>query len=944
MPNEINVAAVSRVVNVDLIMKKLFWRALFFLIPFFYSIYVSSQPEGKKDCATTCFSSSVISVEEISANCRIYELKVSYSGDCAHALSHYSVAIPCGQITNVFNSENWAQEIGTDPTTRLSGFKIDGIANFGEGIRTSFHVKFTVCSTDEPCADKLKCWQPLVAYKASTCINYETLNVACKSLKASLQHQDVSCFDAADGSLAVLIEDGHEPFTFLWSDNSTAQSLEGVKAGDYTVIVKDALGAELTLSATVAQPEPISLEGTISPATCNGKANGAIGLTVSGGNAPYTFSWSNGANTKDITALAAGQYFVTVKDAGNCTATARFTVSNASALSLSVSMTAPECNSPNGILNVSVTGGQAPYSFQWSNGETSEDLSDIPAGLYSVTVTDQGGCSAQRSVFLKENNTLTVKASSTPASCAGDATGSIDLTVSGGTAPYTYTWSTGGYTEDLSNLESGYYTVKVVDGKGCAVTANYTVTTKTFQVPRTVVQPACEGESNGSITLLEPTGGTAPYTYQWSNGETGPALTDLSAGSYTVTITDATGCSKTLSLSISDPAPIVATASVSSNACNEEGSYLIDLEVSGGTKPYSFQWSNGPSTEDVQELSGGTYTVVITDGKGCSISEDVIVVAGPALACLIDDVEAPRCGSTDNSISTSVIDADSYQWSVASSDNTWAIAAANSPSVTYTAGSANSSATFTLTVTKDGCSKTCLYTISACVPDEGGHPGGEEPGDGDGETCADCFSTAGASLTSSDGCRTFEIEVSTTGRCARELSHWTIAIPCGDISNYSNSQGWKMEVGLDPTTGMYGLKVDDISSFGKEAGSFTVRFTLCNMNCDLRGWDPAVAYKAGQCVATENVVLENLRGITTSVAAYPNPFTDVIHFEWQASTMQVNLDIVDQYGNVVLHSSSAERDGKGNFIDLHASSLPKGMYYYRLTVDGSVHNGKLSKR
>ena len=958
--------------NVDVIMKKLFWRTLFFLIPFLYSIYASSQPAGKKDCSTTCFSSEIISVEEISATCKRYELKVSYSGDCAHALSHYSVAVPCGEITDISNSENWAEVIGTDPTTGLAGFKIDGIANFGEGTTTSFNVKFTVCSSDETCADQLKCWQPVVAYKASTCVNYETVTVTCKSLKASLQHQDVSCFGSADGSLSVVIEDGHEPYSFLWSDNSTAQSRVGIKAGEYSVIVKDASGSELMLSQTISEPEQVLIQGAVSPASCNGKNDGAVDLTVSGGNAPFTFSWSNSRTTEDITDLGAGQYFVTATDNSNCSVTARFTVPNISTLSLTVGMGAPDCSGANGSIDLGVSGGEAPYSYQWSNGASTEDLSNLTAGLYSVTVTDNAGCIAQRSLFLKENNTLSVKGVPTHASCAGDPTGSIDLTVLGGTAPYTFTWSNGATTEDPSQLASGFYTVKVQDSKGCVVNASYTVTKTTFHVPSTILQPTCDSEANGAITLLEPIGGVAPYKYEWSNGELGNTLTDLAPGSYTVTVTDATGCSKTLSLRVSAPAPIVATASVSSNACNEIGSSVIDLTVSGGTAPYSYQWSNGASTQDLDGLPGGTYTVVITDAKGCSVSKDVVVEIGTPLPCMIEEpVTGPVCGSSNNRLSTSLVDADSYAWSVQSSDNSWSITSGTTSSITYSAGAEGSTATFTLTVTKDGCTKTCSYTVSACVPGNTGEepgseePGGEQPGDGEqpggeepggetpgnetpgknnGESCEECLNTTATLIASSGGCHTYEVRVNTNGLCANELSHWTIAIPCGYVSDYTNSRGWKMEIGADPTTGLNGLKVDGISTFGKKPESFTVRFTLCETNCDLSTWNPVVAYKAGQCVATEGIIIDASNIGSTLVAVYPNPFSHVIHFEWQAVNQHTSLDIIDQYGNVVMHSTSADADANGFYVNLEASSLPKGMYYYRLVVDGKAYNGKLSKR
>ena len=949
-------------------MKKFIWRALFFVGPFLYSILASAQPQTKNDCSTTCFSSEVVSVQDISETCKSYEIRVSFTGDCSHALSHYSVAVPCGEVTALSNSENWKQEIGVDPTTGVSGLKIDDIQAFGEGPINFFTVRFTICAADNPCADQLQCWQPVVAYKASTCVNYETVEVNCNALKASLVHQDASCFGVADGSLSVVIEEGQEPFSFQWSDNSSEQSLLNAKAGEYSVIVRDAKGAELTLTETISEPEQISIEGVVTPATCNGKADGAVDLTVSGGTTPYTISWTNGSSSEDLQGVASGHYTVTVTDNKNCSATRRFSIGAMSTLNLTTTLVTPDCNAANGAIDLTVNGGAAPYAFEWSTGATTEDLNNLGAGLFNVTVTDSKGCSAERSVFLKENNTLSVKGLPTPTACSGPASGSIDLTVSGGTAPYTIVWSNGESTEDLANLGTGLYTVKVQDSKGCTTTASYSISKKTFQIPRTITQPSCSGLEDGSIELLEPIGGAAPYTYQWSTGETGQILTGLGAGLYTVTITDATGCSQTLSMTINAPTAIIASASVSSNTCNEDGSNTIDLTVSGGTAPYTYQWSNGTSTEDLAGISSGTYTVIITDARGCTVSKDVVIETGSApLACGIQELTtSPLCGSLNNILSSTVADADSYQWTVNSTDNSWVITSANSASIQFSAGTANTSATFTLTMTKDGCSKTCNYTVTTCTTDDnsGEEPGGEQPGDGepggevpggeqpgngipddDGDqSCDTCFDTVATLVASSGDCRTYEVAISTNGLCAHELSHWTLAIPCGQISNYSNSAGWTMVTGQDPTTGLHGLKVDNISSFGKEVESFTVRFTLCGSDCDVSMWRPEIAYKAGECVAIETISINAAAVPANSVAVYPNPFTEQINFEWQAGQEQMSLDIIDQYGNVVLHSNAPAEKTNGYSLALESSSLPKGMYYYRMVVDGRTYSGKLTKR
>ncbi|HEX8039569.1 MAG TPA: T9SS type A sorting domain-containing protein [Chryseosolibacter sp.] len=937
-------------------MKKFLLRALFFLLPFLYSIYVSAQPGKERDCSTTCFSTEVVSMEKISATCTAYELRVSYSGKCAHALSHFTVQVPCGKIGDLWNSQNWKQVYGTDPTTGLTGFKIDDISGFGETAEQHFTVKFTLCAEGESCAGQLTCWQPIVAYKASTCVNYDTLSVRCQQLKASLKKQDASCFGAADGSLSVVTEAGQEPFTFSWSDGSVDSAITGLSAGLYVVVVRDASGAELTLQDTIRQSGQIVLNGQATPASCNGLANGTIDLTVSGGVPPYSFLWNNGATTEDPDGLASGSYSVNVTDAKGCTAEGRFTVGNKANIRITSSLLKPDCNDNNGTIDITVSGGRSPYTFQWSDGSTGEDLTGIPAGLYTVTVTDSAGCFEKAAFLLRENNTLAITGTPLPTSCSDDASGLIDISVLGGTAPYSFTWSNGATTEDLSGLTSGYYTVTVTDAKGCTANAGFTVAKKTFQLSRTVHSPSCNGGADGTVTLDPPDGGTEPYTYQWSNGATGPSLSDVSAGVYTVVVTDATGCSRTLTITVTDPQPLAVTSSVSNSNCNAEGFFSIDLTVSGGTAPYTFSWSDGSTIEDIDSLHSGTYSVVITDANGCNTVKEIVVEAPPApWACLISEPAAmPVCGSVSNQLSTTVTDAESYSWTIASSDGNWSITSpADSAAISFTAGGQNSSATFTLTIQKDGCLKTCTYTITACTtqdnngggtdPGEGGP--GETPGSGDGgdQTCGDCFNTTATLINEEGSCRTYEMEVSTTGLCRHELSHWTLAIPCGSIRDYSNSEGWKMVFGQDPTTGLYGLKVDDINAFGKEVASFTVRFTLCeSVNCDLSSWTPTVAYKAGLCVSKETINLTGAPALTVSV--YPNPFEEAINFEWSLSGEHAVLQIIDQYGNTVCHTSSVSENGNKYSIGFNTPSLPRGIYYYRLTVDGKTFTGKVSKR
>jgi hypothetical protein len=458
---------------------------------------------------------------------------------------------------------------------------------------------------------------------------------------------------------------------------------------------------------------------------------------------------------------------------------------------------------------------------------------------------------------------------------------------------------------------------------------------------------------------VNPYGGTEPYQYIWSNGDTGNSISDLPPGVYDVNITDSTGCSRKLIFVITDPAAITASATVSNDQCNADGHFNIDLTVSGGKEPYQYEWSNGSTTQDLDSVGTGTYTVVITDANGCTLTKEVIVSGGASgWTCLITQPDTiPACGSANNVLATPITGADSYVWSVASSDGQWKITTgASSGSITYTAGQKDSNATFTLIITKDGCTQTCSVTLATCASDSTGG-GDPDPGNGGGgegpenETCDECFDTSVVEVSDNGSCKTYEITVNTNGNCLHELSHWDIGIPCGTPKDYSNSGGWEMEFGKDPTTGLYGLKVDGVNSFGKERESFTVKFTLCyDIACGeiLEGWDPIVAYKAGQCIGYDTVDVENDDNGESpefTLTAYPNPFSNEVTFEWTAEEDDyVTLDIMDQFGKRVaeLFSQKVSKGEKYKF-DWIRSDLKESLYIYRLHSSKQTVYGKLFK-
>lgn len=686
---------------------------------------VKADPKKNKSCENNCFSSSILSAVPDDNGCVNYELEVSYSGKCASDLSHYTVAIPdCASLSAVSNSEGWKQELNiTDPKTGLSGFKIDDIPNFGESCGfTSFKVNFTLCSSCNDCSTELNCWSPIVAYKAGSCIFYDTLNVSCNPpIEATVQKKDLSCYASNDGELNVIVTEGTEPYSFIWSNGDTTQMISNLVAGEYSVQIIDGAGEELILEEVVAQPQEIVAAATIQNEDCGGMYNGSITLTVEGGVGGFTYLWSNGSAANSLDSLAAGIYTVQITDSSGCFINVSYEVLSTSNLVIQSNVTHASCIRNNGAIDITMSGGSGEYSYNWSNGESSEDISNLEPGSYTVTVSDSNGCQTSASYNINIINTLTIMASVTKTGCLEDNSGAIDITVSGGTQPYSFLWSNGDTTEDLTQLDAGTYSVTVTDAEGCIRSLSFLISSEKIAVSVDVNKPKCYGDTDGSITVT-PQSGIAPYSYVWSNGEITSEIGDLGVGFYSVTITDAIGCSATYGYFLNQPAQLTGSYEISSS-CGNEGSYAIDLTISGGTSPYVYEWSTGEKSEDLDGLSSGVYSVLVIDNNQCTYTNEIIIDADPVvLSCLIEEPkEDIICNTTGNILNAIVEGGDSYHWSVVSSDGSWVITSGeNTPQITYTAGNKDISATFNLMIEKEDCQESCTITLTGCpTPDCG---------------------------------------------------------------------------------------------------------------------------------------------------------------------------------------------------------------------------------
>ncbi|GEO02686.1 hypothetical protein AAE02nite_03500 [Adhaeribacter aerolatus] len=299
-------------------------------------------------------------------------------------------------------------------------------------------------------------------------------------------------------------------------------------------------------------------------------------------------------------------------------------------LTTKVTQAQPGWNWPNGVgaIDLTVLGGTGPYTYRWNSGTATEDLPKATPGLYSVTVTDATGCSATTTVNVGVIDTpLTVTSSHTNVSRYGAADGSIDLSVIGGTGPYTFKWNAGAANEDLSRVTHGLYTVWVIDATGdSAYTAVYVSAYKEPLALQTAHNPASRsGADDGSIDLTV-IGGVAPYTYRWNAGVATEDLPRATPGLYTVTVTDATGATVTTSVYVSvkgQPLALRASHTDASDWGKDDGS--IDLTIVGGVAPYKVKWNAGSAMEDLPRVLPGIYKVTVTDAKGATATLTVEV-------------------------------------------------------------------------------------------------------------------------------------------------------------------------------------------------------------------------------------------------------------------------------------------------------------------------------
>ncbi|MCC7223750.1 MAG: DUF11 domain-containing protein, partial [Chitinophagales bacterium] len=489
----------------------------------------------------------------------------------------------------------------------------------------------------------------------------------------------------------------------------TTQSLSGLTAGTYSVTVTDANGCTDECTTTVQEPGcSLTASASGTNVLCTGGADGTASASATGNTGAVTYLWSNGETTQNISSLTAGTYSVTITETPTCTAVASYTVTEPSAaVDATCSKTDVTTNGgADGTASVSASGGTSPYTYLWNTGATTSSISGLVAGTYSVTVTDANGCTDECTTTVQEPGcSLTASASGTNVLCNGGADGTATATASGNTGAVTYLWSNGATTASISSLAVGTYSVTITETPTCTAVASYTVTEPSAALDATCSKTdvTTNGGADGTASVSA-SGGTSPYTYLWNTGATTASISGLTAGTYSVTVTDANGCTDECTTTVQEPGcNLTASASGTNVLCTGGADGTASATASGNLGAVTYLWSNGATTQNVNSLAAGTYSVTITETPTCTaVASYTVTEPSAALDATCSKTDVTTNGGADGTASVSASGGTSpytYLW------NTGATTASISG---LTAG------TYSVTVTDaNGCSDACTTVINA---------------------------------------------------------------------------------------------------------------------------------------------------------------------------------------------------------------------------------------
>lgn len=527
----------------------------------------------------------------------------------------------------------------------------------------------------------------------------------------------ITCFGGATGS-STATATGTGPFTFTWSPATTSvvsspsTTASGMISGTYNINVTDvATGCITSQTLNILQPTQMTITSNVTNATCNGANNGSITAVISGGTPNYTLNWLPAGTGTAITNLAPGNYTVNANDANGCVISRTFAITAPGAFTVTSTQTNVSCNTgSNGAISLTVTGGTPGYNFNWTPigpfpGSAASSVNGLIANIYTVTITDFNGCQTVQNYTITEPTALGHTVTTTNAVCNSSCTGTASQVVTGGTPTYSFSWSSvAATTQSVGALCAGNYTATITDGNGCVSTRTFAITQPAaIAITITPTSPKCNAACDGSITT-NITGGNPAYVYSWAPAGVGPNPTGLCAGTYTLSITDASLCPGSAVVTLTNPPLLLSNVTFTNPLCNANCNGVAVSTPVNTVAPVQFTWTTVPpqTAATATGLCSGTYSVFILDGNGCT-DTGAVTLSNPPLLNVNISVLAATCGSAN------------AQASVTPSGGTPSYTFAWTPAVAGNTNVANNIAAgvYTVSVTdNNGCNNTISFPVS----------------------------------------------------------------------------------------------------------------------------------------------------------------------------------------------------------------------------------------
>jgi outer membrane protein OmpA-like peptidoglycan-associated protein len=431
------------------------------------------------------------------------------------------------------------------------------------------------------------------------------------------------------GGINTTVKGGKAPYRYAWSvPEQSSSEINGLLSGTYTVTVTDFKNSSATATFVLGQPSVLNLTVDVKSPASTGLANGKAEAEISGGAGKYKYAWTTGETTALAEKLVPGENTVTVTDANGCTASATVKIAE-SVQPLAIAISQADkiaCNGGSTALAVAVSGGKGPFKYVWSSVALRDDKPVASAGDYTLTVTDAKGTSSTAQYSVKQPQPLSASATALAPATLNADNGQAQATVTGGTPPYSYSWDGGERTAKAEKLGPGTHEATITDANGCATTAQVNIGENVQPLAASILlksEPKCAGEK--AVLQVQAAGGKPPLKYTWSNSSLSGETTEVGAGTYVVSISDAKGNVSTASATVKTIEPLTATAAVTQAATTNAANGQASATAMGGTTPYSYTWDNGEKAAKAEKLAPGSHTVSITDINGCATTATVSI-------------------------------------------------------------------------------------------------------------------------------------------------------------------------------------------------------------------------------------------------------------------------------------------------------------------------------